>query len=98
MLFNTFNFWVIFPLIFVFYWLIPSKCGIAKKTFLILVSYLLYMNYNVAYALVLLYVTIITYKGGLYIEKVSDKRKLFITIGALLTLGPLLIFKYYNPI
>ena len=54
------------------------------------------MNYNVAYALVLLYVTIITYKGGLYIEKVSDKRKLFITIGAFLTLGPLLIFKYYN--
>lgn len=96
MLFNTFNFWIIFPFIFFFYWIIPSRFNWVKKMFLIFVSYLLYMNYNVAYALVLLYVTIITYKGGLYIEKVGDKRKLFITIGAFLTLGPLLIFKYYN--
>lgn len=96
MLFNTFGFWIIFPFIFFFYWIIPSRFNLVKKMFLIFVSYLLYMNYNVAYALVLLYVTIITYKGGLYIEKVSDKRKLFITIGAFLTLGPLLIFKYYN--
>lgn len=96
MLFNTFSFWIIFPFIFFFYWIIPSRFNLVKKMFLIFVSYLLYMNYNVAYALVLLYVTIITYKGGLYIEKVSDKRKLFITIGAFLTLGPLLIFKYYN--
>ena len=96
MLFNTFNFWVIFPLIFVFYWLIPSKCGIAKKTFLILVSYLLYMNYNAAYALVLLYITIVTYGGGLLLKKVNGGRKMGITVGALLTLGPLLIFKYYN--
>lgn len=96
MLFNTFSFWIIFPFIFFFYWIIPSRFNLVKKMFLIFVSYLLYMNYNVAYALVLLYVTIITYKGGLYIEKVSDKRKLLITIGAFLTLGPLLIFKYYN--
>ncbi|MBU3808792.1 MAG: MBOAT family protein, partial [Candidatus Phocaeicola faecipullorum] len=85
MLFNTFSFWIIFPFIFFFYWIIPSRFNLVKKMFLIFVSYLLYMNYNVAYALVLLYVTIITYKGGLYIEKVSDKRKLFITIGAFLT-------------
>lgn len=96
MLFNTFSFWVIFPFIFAFYWLIPSKCGIAKKTFLILVSYLLYMNYNAAYALVLLYITIVTYGGGLLVEKVNVTRKMWITVVALLTLGPLLIFKYYN--
>ena len=56
MLFNTFNFWLIFPFIFIFYWLIPSKLNSIKKAFLILVSYLLYANYNAAYTLVLFYI------------------------------------------
>ena len=54
------------------------------------------MNYNAAYALVLLYITIVTYGGGLLVEKVNVTRKMWITVVALLTLGPLLIFKYYN--
>lgn len=96
MLFNTFNFWLIFPFIFIFYWLIPSKLNSIKKAFLILVSYLLYANYNAAYTLVLFYITVVTYGSGIITEKNINKKALFITIAALLTLGPLLVFKYYN--
>jgi D-alanyl-lipoteichoic acid acyltransferase DltB (MBOAT superfamily) len=104
MAFNSFNFWLVFPFIFGFYWLIPGKYNQARKVFLILVSYLLYMNWKPAFALVLLGVTLITYWGGQIFdsERVKNeelkvgKRKRLIWIFALLGLLPLLVFKYYN--
>ncbi|MBM6759057.1 MBOAT family O-acyltransferase [Bacteroides mediterraneensis] len=96
MLFNTFNFWIIFPFIFTLYWIIPSQLNLIKKIFLIVISYLLYINYNAPYAFVLLYITLITYGSAKIIEQTNYKRQLLIIIAAILTLGPLLIFKYYN--
>lgn len=64
MAFNSFNFWLVFPFIFLFYWVIPAKWNTWRKIFLVIVSYLLYMNWKPAYALVLLGVTLVTYGGG----------------------------------
>ena len=64
--FNSFNFWLIFPFIFGIYWLIPERYNSWRKAFLILVSYLLYMNWKPAFAIVLLLVTLITYRGGVF--------------------------------
>lgn len=63
MAFNSFQFWLLFPLIFGIYWLIPSAWNSARKVFLLLASYLLYMNWEPAFALVLLGVTLVTYWG-----------------------------------
>ena len=101
--FNSFNFWVIFPFIFLFYWLIPSKWNQWRKVSLLLVSYLLYMNWKPAYTLVLLGVSMVTYWGGqvlqVDIEESKDKenrRKHLVWLFALLGVLPLLVFKYYN--
>ena len=64
MAFNSFSFWLIFPLIFVFYWAIPAKWNTWRKVWLLVVSYLLYMNWKPSFALVLLGVTLVTYWGG----------------------------------
>lgn len=64
MLFNSLKFLLIFPLIFGLYWAIPAKFNQWRKWFLIFASYLLYMNWKPAYALVLLGVTLVTYWGG----------------------------------
>ena len=96
MLFNTFNFWIVFPFIFIFYWLIPSNKYHLKKLFLIVISYLLYINYNATYTLILLYVTLVTYVSAKILENINYQRRTLIIIGATLTLGPLVIFKYYN--
>ena len=95
--FNSFNFWLIFPFIFGLYWLIPVKYNQARKVFLVLVSYLLYMNWKPAFAIVLLGVTLITYWGGLRLDnqKVNGKKGLA-WLFALLAVLPLLVFKYYN--
>lgn len=110
MAFNSFNFWLIFPFLFTMFWVIPSQWVHAKKWFLILVSYLLYMNWKPAFAIVLLLVTLVTYYGSkLYyiiekkklLESNNTKaneygRKWIAVISVILTLLPLLVFKYYN--
>ena len=98
MLFNSFNFLLIFPLIFIVYWAIPSRYNQWRKVFLVLVSYLLYMNWKPVYALVLLAVTLVTYGGGRLfdVQQDTNKRKHVIWLFVLLGLLPLLIFKYYN--
>ena len=98
MVFNSFSFWLIFPLIFGVYWLIPSKQKELKKWFLIVVSYLLYMNWNPAFALALMFVTGVTYYGSHLISDANDqkKNKQICTLTVLLGVSLLVIFKYYN--
>lgn len=98
MLFNSFVFLLILPLIFVIHWAIPAKYNQWRKLFLVLVSYLLYMNWKPAFALVLLSVTLITYGGGRLFDTIQDsnKKKNLVWLFALLGLLPLLVFKYYN--
>lgn len=64
MTFNSFAFWIVFPIIFGIHWLIPAKYNNWRNWFLIVASYLLYMNWKPAFALVLLGVTMVTYWGG----------------------------------
>ena len=98
MLFNSLKFLLIFPLIFGIYWVIPARYNQWRKLFLILVSYLLYMNWKPVYALVLLGVTFVTYYGGLVLNNGGKEknRKLLAWLFAFLGLLPLLAFKYYN--
>ncbi len=103
MTFISFHFWLLFPFIFVFYWAIPTKWNTWRKVFLLIVSYLLYMNWKPAFALVLLGVTLVTYWGGQVLQINDDNeeikarnRKSLVWLFALLGLLPLLVFKYYN--
>lgn len=101
MAFNSFSFWLVFPFIFGLYWLIPAKFNQWRKLFLVVASYLLYLNWKPAFALVLLGVTLITYWGGQFLElRVENEelkvRRRLVWLFSLLGLLPLLIFKYYN--
>lgn len=99
MAFNSLSFWLVFPFVFGIYWLIPVKWNQWRKVFLVLASYLLYMNWKPVFALVLLGVTLVTYLGGRVFESQDDtkiwKRRI-VWLFALLGLLPLLLFKYYN--
>lgn len=103
MVFNSFNFWLIFPFIFVIYWAIPIRYNRARNLILLAVSYLLYMNWKPSFAIVLLGVTLITWMGGAILEgssslngSKSSRGKTLCWCFALLGLLPLLVFKYYN--
>lgn len=105
MVFNSFQFIWLFPIIFVGYYLLsymfanrnPERQRKVSNAFLLIVSYCLYAQTNIAYTLILLGVTAVTYVFALLIEqKECDKRKYLITCGATLALLPLLVFKYYD--
>lgn len=64
---------------------------------MLLVSYLLYMNFKPVYAIILFGITAITFYTAKIIEKNKTRRNKYILyLGVLVTLLPLLIFKYYN--
>lgn len=97
MAFNSFSFWLVFPIIFGLYWLIPGKFNQLRKAFLVITSYLLYMNWKPAFAFVLMGVTLVTYLGGRILSQENTQRKRRpVWMFALLGLLPLLVFKYYN--
>ena len=95
MIYNSFNFIVFFPLIFLLYYTIPTKYQNARNIFLLSVSYLLYLNWKPVYALILLGVTIVTYFSARQVEK-SCRPKIVMVLGIIITLLPLLFFKYFN--
>jgi len=95
MIYNSINFIVLFPLIFLLYYAIPARYGKTRNLFLLAVSYLLYLQWKPVYVLVLLAVTVVTWLAAL---KLRDARwpKVVVTAGVLLALSPLVFFKYFN--
>ena len=79
MIYNSFHFLTVFPLIFLLYYLIPAKQQNWRNGYLLLVSYLLYANWKPVYALILLGVTLVTYLFARWIE--GDKRSVKIAVG-----------------
>ena len=95
MIYNSFNFLVIFPLIFILYYAIPAKNKNARNVFLLTVSYLLYINWTPVYALILAFVTFVTYGCAIKLKN-SKRPKVLLVLGILISLLPLLFFKYFT--
>ena len=100
MLLNSFNFIALFPFIFLLYWLIPrGGGGYRRAAFLLLLSYVLYMCWAPAWALLLLVVTTVTYCGGLIFEGATDsptRKRRCVAVFSVLAFLPLIFWKYYN--
>lgn len=104
MLFNSFSFLIFFPVVLGVYFIIPKK---AKQLWLLVASYFFYMNWNAVYAVLILGITVIGYVGGILLERadaggtaeqaaVQRKRKFYMLVAAVLSLGILFTFKYLN--
>ncbi len=104
MIFNSFTFLWLFPLIFCVYWIFTSKRKLRERypqignAILLIISYTLYIKAEPVYALILLWVTVVTYMSARKIEmgKTYGKKRHLFFAGILLAVIPLLIFKYYN--
>lgn len=95
MIFNSFNFIVLFPLIFLLYYAIPAQYQKARNLYLLVVSYALYISWKPVYALILLGVTAVTYFSARQMERVGNRKAVMVS-GVVLALLPLLFFKYFN--
>lgn len=96
MLFNSINYLVFFPVIIVFYFILPQKL---RNLWLLGASYFFYMNWNPRYAILLAAATGITYVSGLFLGYFRAQENIFmckvcVAAGFFLNLGMLAYFKY----
>lgn len=94
MLFNSWQYAVFLPLVFILYWALPHK----YRWILILTSsYYFYASWNVKYLLLIIFVTVVSFFGGMVISA-SDgnvvKKKLAVGAVAVISLSVLFLFKY----
>ena len=98
MSFNSIDFAVFLPIVFILYWFI-FKGELKKQNLLVLVSsYLFYGWWDWRFLSLILFSTIVDYLIGLKIAKESNHstRKTFLFLSIFCNLGLLGIFKYYN--
>ena len=98
MLFNSVAFLLFFPIVCVMYYAIPVERLKARNYMLLAASYYFYMNWEPAYALLLLTSTVVTYLAARGMEGTEDKqgKKLYLVGCLVLNLAILFLFKYYN--
>lgn len=83
MIFNSFQFIWLFPLIFAVYWIchrFNRPHFVLSKYVLLAISYGVYMQWSVTFGMVLLFVTLVTYAGALLVEHSRSRRKSHIYI------------------
>lgn len=102
MLFNSIHFLFFFPIVVFIYFLIPQK---VKYIWLLITSYYFYMCWNVKYAALLFFSTLVTYISGYFLQKIKNtdladnvkKRRMNLCVAAsfVLNLSILFVFKYF---
>ncbi len=95
MLFSSLAYLVFLPVVALLYFLLPKP---VKNPMLLAASYYFYMNWNAAFALLLLAATGVTYAGGLLIgrAKTGKGKRGILAACLVLNLGVLYFFKYWN--
>lgn len=98
MLFNTIDFAIFLPIVFLLYWVIGSKNIKFQNLLIAIASYVFYGWWDWKFLALILFSTIIDYFCGLHIveQKSLSQKKLFLGISIAANLGMLGFFKYYN--
>lgn len=98
MLFNSLEFMLFLPIVFILYWFVFERNLKIQNLFIVVVSYIFYGWWNVMFLLLIAFTTLCSYISGILIEKSSDRRKAKIinTLNILLNISILGVYKYYD--
>ena len=99
MLFNSIEFAVFLPIVFLFYWFVCNKKLKLQNLFIVIVSYIFYGWWDWRFLILIAFTSFCSYGSGLMIEKFRETPKKAKTINVLNIILNLLIlgvFKYYD--
>ena len=98
MIFNSIEFALFFPIVFILYWLLFAKNVRPRNTFIVAVSYFFYGVWDWRFLILIIISSLCDYTLGLQIHKSKDrkKRKLFLTASIVINIGILAFFKYFD--
>jgi D-alanyl-lipoteichoic acid acyltransferase DltB (MBOAT superfamily) len=95
MLFNTIDFLIFLPIVFLLYWFVLGKKITYQNILLLVASYVFYGWWDWKFLFLILISTVSDYLLGYYIQK-STRKKALLVASLLINLGILGFFKYYN--
>ncbi len=98
MLFNSIDFAIFLPIVFVLYWFVANRSLNAQNLLIVVASYIFYGWWDWRFLLLILFSTVVDFVVGLRLEKegVPAKRKMLLLVSILVNLGFLGFFKYFN--
>ena len=98
MLFNSLEFLLFLPAVFILYWFVLGKSLRLQNILLVFASYLFYGWWDFRFLALIFLSTVIDYSIGrkLETEDVLSRRKILLWISLIVNLGLLGLFKYYN--
>ena len=98
MLFNSIDFAIFLPIVFILYWFATNNNLKLQNFLIVAASYLFYGWWDWRFLSLILFSTIVDYTVGrkLRIEENQTKRKILLWTSILVNLGFLGFFKYYN--
>jgi len=98
MLFNSLDFAIFLPIVFLLYWFVFNKKVSYQNVLVVLASYIFYGWGDWTFLSLILISTIIDYSVGIGLSKENNqtKRKVLLWISIIVNLGFLGFFKYYN--
>ncbi|WP_146066555.1 MBOAT family O-acyltransferase, partial [Candidatus Venteria ishoeyi] len=98
MLFNSIDFAVFLPIVFVLYWFATNKNLKLQNLLIVAASYLFYGWWDWRFLSLIIFSTVVDYSVGLGLSKEDNKtkRKILLWTSILVNLGFLGFFKYYN--
>ena len=98
MLFNSIEFLIFLPIVFLLYWFMFKRLKV-QNLFLLIASYVFYGYWNWKFLILIVLTSLLSYICGLLIasnEKHSKRQKTISIVNILLNIGILGVFKYYN--
>lgn len=98
MLFNSIDFAIFLPVVFLLYWFVAGRSIRAQNILLIGASYLFYGWWDWRFLSLIIFSTLVDYLVGIGLSKTEEqrKRKLLLWTSISVNLGFLGFFKYYN--
>ena len=99
MLFNSIEFAIFLPIVFLLYWFVFNRNLKLQNLFIVVASYVFYGWWDWRFLVLLVFTSLFSYASGLAIEKYRDtprKAKTANIINIVINLLILGVFKYYN--
>ena len=98
MLFNSLNFAIFFPIVFLLYWFVTNKSLKFQNILLLVSSYFFYACWDWRFLFLLVFSTLLDYFTGIKMADAQNKtvKKFWFWLSISINLGFLGIFKYYN--
>ncbi len=98
MLFNSIEFCIYLPVVFIVYWFITNRNLKLQNIFLVIASYIFYGWWDWRFLGLIIFSSAVDYLVGLGLDKsdVKSNRKILLLTSILVNLGFLGFFKYYN--